>query len=113
LREALKHPDAFNGALLAGSYLVSYCSSAKSLLDSVSIALNEVKEMDLPNKKQDFSRKDFWEKFKKSDSQCCKRYEPLKNWFDEVNPTFLSNEWNPHIEKLIHLICEDLCSKLS
>lgn len=169
LREALKHPDAFNGALLAGSYLVSYCSSAKSLLDSVSIALNEVKEMNLPNKKQDFSRKDFWEKFKKSDSQCCKRYEPLKNWFDEVvhwrdsavhritpliivhsagpledksrdelqikiipspdvglsdllvkkenlkwkNPTFLSNEWNPHIEKLIHLICEDLCSKLS
>ena len=67
LREALKHPDAFNGALLAGSYLVSYCSSAKSLLDSVSIALNEVKEMDLPNKKQDFSKKDFWEKFKKDD----------------------------------------------
>lgn len=74
ISQAESLPDAFNGAALAGTYLVGYFSACKSLLDAASITLAKLYNLSLSNKEMDFSKPKFWKELKEKEPTIYVRY---------------------------------------
>ena len=82
--ELKKRTDLFASAVIISSYLIGYFGSCKSFLDSISIALNDIHQLNLSNKLQDFSKKKFWEKLEANSITKKNKYYLFKDLFDEV-----------------------------
>lgn len=76
--------DIGKSAILIGTLLVGYFTSCKSLLDAGAITLTKVYRLPLKNKRQDFSKDEFWKQLKNAEASVFSRYYPFKQLFDEI-----------------------------
>jgi len=56
IAEAGKESNAFQAAILIGTFLVAYFNACKSLLDAGAITLARIYNLNLKNKEMDFSK---------------------------------------------------------
>ncbi len=84
IRNELNAANIHEAAIRVQSYLVSYFSACKSLLDAGSITLNVVYDLELSGPQQDFGRKDFWSQLAEKEASAYKRYEPLRPTFASI-----------------------------
>ena len=76
--------NLFESVILISSYLVGYFSSCKSFLDSLTIALNDIYELQLSNKEKDFSKNNFWNELSNIDPQIKDKYYSFNTLYREV-----------------------------
>lgn len=84
ISQAANNPDIFQGATVAGTFLVGYFTGCKSLLDAGAIALARLYNLTLKNKEMDVSKPKFWKELKGKEAAVHERYTRFKGLFNEV-----------------------------
>ncbi len=84
LARELRDPDPWRAAVIGGSLIVGYFSTAKSILDAVAIAVNELFHLALAPRQQDLSKGEFMNTLGRADQAARTRYELFASFVGEV-----------------------------
>jgi hypothetical protein len=84
ISKAYGHPNAFQGAILIGTFLVAYFNACKSLLDAAAITLATAYNLTLTNKQRDFAKSELWKELKTKQPILHGRYSRFKPLFSEI-----------------------------
>ncbi|MCB0167465.1 MAG: hypothetical protein KDI79_24760 [Anaerolineae bacterium] len=84
VRDATELPNPNHAAIMTGTYLVGYFSACKSVLDACSVTINELYNLDLPYKVQDFTKTKFWRTLATVDAAAESNYRSFEPTFREV-----------------------------
>jgi hypothetical protein len=75
---ALREESVGKAACLAMTLLVGYFSSCKAVLDAAAITLNELFQLGLAPKQQDFSKEEVWKRLLGHSQHLSDRYKPYR-----------------------------------
>ena len=84
LARELRDPDPWRAAVIGGSLIVGYFSTAKSVLDAVAIVVNELYHLDLAPRQQDLSKPEFMNTLGRADKATRTRYKSFASFVSEV-----------------------------
>jgi hypothetical protein len=84
ISELEKDKDIWRASITISSYLVAYFGACKSLLDAISITLNTLFNLALPNKEQDFGKGKFWKVLQNRDNAAYSRYIQFQPFYEDI-----------------------------
>ena len=84
IEAALREESVGKATLLTMTLMIGYFGSCKSLLDAVAIGLNQIHNLKLGHREQDFGKPKFWNRLRETNTDTFERYRPKKSLADEI-----------------------------
>ena len=84
ISESLGQDNPFRASIQSASLIVAYLSTCKSFIDACAISLNDVYELGLTSREQDFSKGKFWKNFESSNPMRFSTYSGFRQLVDDI-----------------------------